>query len=272
MSDISAWSHFFEEQAQRSSLVFVGGGHHPVYTGIYYGTHTHKSLELIFHPIGRGTTRIEEEPFCFEEGSVVIHPPHQRHDQTMQKSGEDRCLHFTPSLGGPDFPCNYLYLPQIGDSGILEEIRVLSEIHAPVSASEQPVMNLRATAVLMTLVHFAQTSWNTANASRAERYLLQAESYIREHLAEIKQLGEIAEAVGLSPDRLRHLFKAMRGESLIQYVNKLRIEHAKSLLAYSLAPLKQIAGLCGYKDEYYFSTVFRKFTRTSPSHYRQSHR
>jgi len=272
MSDISAWSHFFDEQAQRSPLRFVGGGHHPVYVGTYYGTHAHKSLELVFHPIGRGETRIEEDVLSFEEGSVLIHPPHQRHDQTMHKSGEDRCLFFNPSSGGPDFPRDCLYLPQIGDSGILEEIRVLSEVRAPVSPFEQPVMNLRATAVMLSLVHFARTSWISKNAPRAERSILKAETYIREHLSEIKQLGEVAEAVSLSPDRLRHLFKELRGESVIRYVNKMRIERSKSLLVHSHVPLKQIAGLCGYKDEYYFSAVFHKFTQTSPGQYRQVHR
>ena len=31
--------------------------------------------------------------------------------------------------------------------------------------------------------------------------------------------------------------------------------------------MKQIATMCGFKDEYYFSAVFRKFTATAPGAY-----
>jgi AraC-like DNA-binding protein len=40
-------------------------------------------------------------------------------------------------------------------------------------------------------------------------------------------------------------------------------------LRHSRLPLKQIATLCGFKDEYYFSAVFRQLTQSSPGDFRR---
>ena len=51
-----------------------------------------------------------------------------------------------------------------------------------------------------------------------------------------------------------------------------RIERAKTLLVHSQLSLKQIATLCGFRDEYYFSAVFRRFADLPPGRYRARQR
>jgi len=91
---------------------------------------------------------------------------------------------------------------------------------------------------------------------------------MREHFTKIASLGSIAQAIGISSDHLRHLFKTVRRKSLVRYLNELRIERAKTLLLHSNLTLKQIATLCGFKGEYYCSSVFHKLARAWPRHYR----
>ncbi len=50
--------------------------------------------------------------------------------------------------------------------------------------------------------------------------------------------------------------------------NELRIGRARSLLGYSRLSLKEIADHCGFRDVYYFSAVFTRFTRLAPGQYR----
>jgi len=92
--------------------------------------------------------------------------------------------------------------------------------------------------------------------------------FMSEHFAGISSLRDVAEHVGVSHDHLRHLFIKARGRSLIRHLNEIKVARAKILLTNSPLPLKQIAATCGFKDEYYFSAVFRRLTNLSPGLYR----
>jgi AraC family transcriptional regulator, arabinose operon regulatory protein len=83
-------------------------------------------------------------------------------------------------------------------------------------------------------------------------------------------LGELAAEAGCSPQHVIRLFRAHTGLTPRQYEVRSRIEAARSLLADSSHPLKRIAEILGYRDEYYFSRQFRAATGSSPGAYRRS--
>jgi transcriptional regulator GlxA family with amidase domain len=56
---------------------------------------------------------------------------------------------------------------------------------------------------------------------------------------------------------------------MIRWLNEVRLKRARSLLIHSRLPIKQVAALSGFRDEYYFSAVFRRFHRLAPSAYRE---
>ena len=101
-----------------------------------------------------------------------------------------------------------------------------------------------------------------------EEHVAAAELFIRENFASIRSLRNVAATAGIGYDHLRHLFKKTRGRSLVQYLNEVRMERATTLLVHSRLPLKQIATMCGFRDEYYFSAVFRRHVRMPPGRYR----
>jgi transcriptional regulator GlxA family with amidase domain len=103
-----------------------------------------------------------------------------------------------------------------------------------------------------------------------ERHVRKAEHYINEQYGKIDSLRQVAEAIGIGYDHLRHSFKARRGKSLVRQLNEVRVERAKALLAHSRLPLKQISSMCGFRDEYYFSAVFRKLAHAAPGRYREN--
>ena len=151
---------------------------------------------------------------------------------------------------------------------MLEDLRALSQDRVRVSRSEQTILNLRATSALCALIHLASTRQPTSEGRGPERHVEDAERYIRTGFAAIRSLREVATGCGVGYDHLRHLFKAVRGRSLVQYLNEVRMERAKTLLAHSRLPLKQVATMCGFRDEYYFSAVFRRHVRMPPGRYR----
>ncbi|MCL2070195.1 MAG: helix-turn-helix domain-containing protein [Treponema sp.] len=98
--------------------------------------------------------------------------------------------------------------------------------------------------------------------------LRKAERYIWENYTRKISLTEISKASGLSAPYLSTIFKEEMGENLSSYLNRLRVERAKTLLKETSKPLKEIAKLCGFEDQSWFSKIFKTFTGTSPGKYR----
>ncbi len=86
------------------------------------------------------------------------------------------------------------------------------------------------------------------------------------------ETAPLSAAVYLSPSRLIHLFKKEMNCSLSEYVMSLRIEKAKTLLAETSLPLKEIMRETGLDDPSRFCMVFRRETGLTPLRYRRRYR
>ena len=73
------------------------------------------------------------------------------------------------------------------------------------------------------------------------------------------------ESLHLSQSSLRRAFASHLGLSPVQYLTQLRMKRAVELLMNSELSIKEIALLCGYDDEKYFSRVFKKRYGYAPS-------
>lgn len=65
-------------------------------------------------------------------------------------------------------------------------------------------------------------------------------------------------------------FNRHTGMSIREYLTKLRIDDAKSMLVNSNLNITEIALAVGFGDSNYFSSLFKKITGASPSEYRRS--
>lgn len=230
--------------------------------------HSHPAVEIVYHATGRGETRVAGRSIPFQEGSAVIYAPQEIHDQSMASDGEDLCVQV--ALSGR--VCRKLeggfFVPRIGQPWLIAEIQNLCRSRAQPGGLEQRVFDLRATAVLLALVDIVTKASREDALPPSERHVMQAERFMSEHFADIRSLRDVAGHVGVSHDHLRHLFSKARGRSMVRHLNEIKVARAKILLANSPLPLKQIAATCGFKDEYYFSAVFRRLTNLSPGLYR----
>ncbi|NLC52705.1 MAG: response regulator transcription factor [Firmicutes bacterium] len=92
--------------------------------------------------------------------------------------------------------------------------------------------------------------------------------YINEHYHEQISLSTLAEQIYLSPSYLSDLFKNQTGETITNYLTKVRMEKAKELLKDLQMKSYEIGEMVGYKDPAYFSKVFKKVVGVSPNEYR----
>lgn len=94
---------------------------------------------------------------------------------------------------------------------------------------------------------------------------------IEERLMEVREaptLMELAELCRLSVRQLSRRFRAGHGCSIGDYVARLRIEHAKRLLATDQT-IKRIAHLLGFSSPSAFAFAFRRATGETPRRFRR---
>lgn len=123
--------------------------------------------------------------------------------------------------------------------------------------------------LLTTIIHrFISCVFDFNNIKHVD-VIYKSTAYIKEHFCEKISLEDVAEHVHLSKSYLSRIFKDEMNCNFSSYVNKIRIEKSKNYLLNDKLPLTDIAMLCGFDDQSYFTKVFKKATGVSPGHYRE---
>jgi YesN/AraC family two-component response regulator len=92
--------------------------------------------------------------------------------------------------------------------------------------------------------------------------------YIEQHLHENITIQQLADIVHFHPNYLIRQFHERVGSSPIQYIQRLKMDAAKTWLTATDDAISDIAGKVGM-ELYYFSRIFKKQTGLSPTEYRQ---
>lgn len=88
------------------------------------------------------------------------------------------------------------------------------------------------------------------------------------HLNELS-LDMLAKSCYISKSYLHKLFQKELGITPFQYINKIRMKHAKTLL-HEMYPVGEVALMVGYSDIFQFSRAFKRFYNCSPKKMKES--
>lgn len=97
----------------------------------------------------------------------------------------------------------------------------------------------------------------------------EALNYIRNNFQTDLGVEQTAEQVGLSVSYFCLLFKQKTGLTFLDYVTNVRMEYACHFLQNTDLKTYEIAEKVGYTDQRYFSQVFKKKMKKTPSEYRK---
>ena len=228
--------------------------------------HSHQGVEIVFHPSGSGVSRCADGSLIdFNPGDTIVYPPGVMHDQPMRDAGADNCIQIKivePSF----FPAftRQFKLPFIRSQAAFSE---LGELAAWNDSSPQAAKNLRASALLLTLLDEA-SSISPELPAPGFHAASRARDMAVSELRKPPCVAEIANAVGLSADHLRHLVAKHFGKGLKEMSLEARMRRAMNLLANSPMTLKDIADECGFANPRAFCAAFKSRTGSSPGSYR----
>ncbi|HET9908403.1 MAG TPA: substrate-binding domain-containing protein [Anaerolineales bacterium] len=104
--------------------------------------------------------------------------------------------------------------------------------------------------------------------SETQRVVRKTIAYLHEHYMEPISLEAAARHVNMSKEYLARCFRQEMGVTLVTYLNRYRINQAKSLLEKGEYNLTKIALETGFSSSAYFSRVFRQEVGMSPRDYK----
>lgn len=93
--------------------------------------------------------------------------------------------------------------------------------------------------------------------------------YMNSRIAEKITVEDVAEQVGFSAGHFSKVFKAVTGETPIDFLGMLRLQKARCMLMNDKHSITDIALSCGFSSSSYFSSCFLEKYRMTPSLYRK---
>ena len=106
----------------------------------------------------------------------------------------------------------------------------------------------------------------------AQRIARQSLAYIHAHYPEPITRGDLARHAGVNERYLTHCFRQEVGITPIDYLNRCRVDAAKSLLGRGGISIGEIAAATGFGSSSQFSRVFHQYAGMSPREYLRSRR
>lgn len=117
----------------------------------------------------------------------------------------------------------------------------------------------------------AQPAQNDESLISFQKYVTPAIHFLEGHFQEDIQIKEIAQQLFISPQYLGRLFQEFLRVSPLQYLQQIRLTHAKSLLLNQpQLKIQDIAIATGFNSSAYFGKVFLNEIGTSPLKYRKN--
>ena len=142
---------------------------------------------------------------------------------------------------------------------------------------ETPVVDAeRFEAIIQLLSVFAQylTDYASrqvlASASAEPAAVASAKQFVQTHVEEPILLAHVARHVNVSRFYFCKLFKKVTGMTLTEYVARVRVEKAKTLLVDSSLRISEVVYAAGFGSIPQFNSVFKRLVGMPPTEYRET--
>jgi len=206
-----------------------------------------------------GLTQFGYQPF-----SCIYHPPGMDHSDEVGRSGVTfLTLEFKPELfEAMDFAA--VNMRSLIDLSGRRQAWELMDIYHRISSHTANDLDIesRALNLAFSIVKFS------ARMPRDLHSLQRAREYVHSHFSENLTLAQVARATGVHPVYLSHTFRHEFGETLGEYLNRIRVRAAAGLLTKSRLSLSAIAADLGFYDQSHFTRIFRQLTGATPGMFR----
>lgn len=234
----------------------------------------HENVEILCFTGGGGLVTSNEQRIPVREGDIVVLNTNCIHTISCETEIHYYCLIVDRSFCLDNhFDTNQIsFDTHLRDGELLSLFEELArEWNAEVEEAYR-VQTIRA-AVLRIMAILCRRYSRPDAQSSADSHLLscikQAIGYIHAESHRDLSLDEIAEKVSLSKFYFAREFRNVTGYTVVSYINIIRCEKAKRMLAENRLAVGEIGRVCGFANQSYFTRTFISITGTLPSEYRK---
>ncbi len=245
----------------------------------------HPFRELVY--VDSGAIKVEGEGYCgvLKSKQLIIHKSNEVH--SLSCSEKD-----APNVIIIGFECASPRLDIFSDtthtlSG--ELIRILTEVikegrsvflppydvpnirdmkkreDFPFGADQ--MLKLKFEMFLIELIRSTETGASEQNTLHTDAKIDEIFTYVTNNYKEKITLDDLCFLFGTNKTTICKSFKEAYGDTVINYINKLRIKNAKRLMREGELNLTQLSARVGFSSIHYFSKIFKSYENKSPTEY-----
>ena len=243
---------------------------------------------IVYLRNGRGMYILEESLRSLNEGDVIILPPGVGYSFASEDLGDEYNINIDVTVLRFDsdwlnafqmtFPVAsdmVLRIREIEEplvvhgrdwiriSSLLSEIRSCPEQKQPLRVFG--ILELLSERKDMSVIVSPSRSDIGTDSERIERI----DRYLSCHFCSKLTLEQVSDYLGMSRTYFSIFFKSRYGEGFSDYLNRLRVEKSREMLALTSRPLPSIASECGFKTVQYYTRAFKRITGITPGAYRK---
>jgi|GEM_PF-5484421 len=232
-------------------------------------------LEYVVHVVESGTLRYqnEEEVYEIAAGDVILIPPKTLHAITDQRDLEMTVIHFVERTSeiGPLSLGQVIRLPPPKFRSISDLARRLLE-YWPAEGRDARVACNGLTQAIVGLFSMYSSGRFKADGQHLNfknwESIKLAIQYIQDNFANPDlSVLEVCAGVGVSYNYFPVLFYKYTHETPLNYINRVRIDHAKTLLFNGGHNITEAARSCGFATIQHFSKAFKQREGSSPANW-----
>lgn len=254
------------------------------------GPHSHYTLELSMIVSGRGEYRVGEQVYPVQAGDIVLFNNTETHGMwnTGREPLENVALEFEPrfiwfdSAGGFDKALLAAFMQRSKGaqnrldrnsplfSSIQRQFQDIEREFEQKLPRRETVIRVKLMALLADLMRYYDAAPRVpAGQSRHHQDMNRVLNYIAEHYNEPVSLEPLAEMMQVNESYFCRIFREINGISPKEYIVKMRIAAASTLLKKTDRGVLDIAAECGFNSLSNFYTAFKRITGQSPAQYRK---
>ncbi len=239
--------------------------------------HWHEAIEILYFVKGTAVTACNLQEYDVQAGTILLVNGNETHTGIIsQNNSVFYCFQFDPlffhNLIGNEYVIFENIIRDKDCTNLLDQLVALSTGRASAkSILESKKLSFELFSLLVeryTKSVLPEEEYNK-QFKKLDRFN-QIVHYLDKHYSEDLSISQLAEQFNMSPSYFAHFFKRNAQKSVIEYVNEMRILHAKNILDKEDLPIGEIALRVGFSDINYFSRKFKSITGITPTEYKKS--
>ena len=260
-------------------------------SNFFFKGEKHDFWEMIYVDKGRVEIESGDEKIELNQGEIAFHSPNEFHSVKAKNS--------SPNFFVFSFECNSLAMEHFKKyhsrlnkklkpyiASIIKEsertfvipkndvsLKRLVKKQDSVIGGEQMIKTLLEQLFILLIREMIERKDSSIFSSKEsmENHLSESiEEYVLEKLHSSVRISDICEVFGYSKTYLCKIFKEQTGYTLIEYVNKEKINRAKDMIRLHNMNFAEISFSLSFDNPQYFTRVFKRVTGMTPTEFKSS--